>query len=307
MRVAWRARQRRVQHVRDLGPIRPPLRQRARGGVMRRVAQRQRRQRAQHRLGVVRAHAPAHAHVGGTQALVHSHVTGRHRAHQHVAATRRVLGQRVHRDVYALPFGQRERIERDACAPGVVECNECAARARRAHQRRQVGELHRDRARRLDPHELRRRREHVGQCLRIGGVIQAVRDAPARQFLACQFAAGAVCVVGDQHLVASHQQRHVGERDRCEAARHQQRLQPAFERGDALFQHERGGRAVQAVGVAGLALPIPRAHRGGAVEDDRRGLVDSRLRRVEALGRRVRVVDQAGGVAIKLRVDHAAL
>ena len=43
------------------------------------------------------------------------------RAHQHVAAARRVLGQRVHGDVHAKAFAQIEGVEGDARPPGVVE------------------------------------------------------------------------------------------------------------------------------------------------------------------------------------------
>ena len=49
------------------------------------------------------------------------------------------------------------------------------------------------------------------------------------------------------------QQRHVDQRDRRQAARREQRVAPAFERRDALFEREGRRRAVQPVGVAGLA------------------------------------------------------
>ena len=81
------------------------------------------------------------------------------------------------------------------------------------------------------------------------------------ELVARQLLARAVDVVGQQHLVAGSQQRHVDERDRRQAARREQRLHAALERGDALLEREGGRRAVQAVGVAGLLLPVARAQR----------------------------------------------
>ena len=74
-----------------------------------------------------------------------------------------------------------------------------------------------------------------------------------RELAVGQRLVGAVDVVGQQHLVAGLEQgqatqsamaaRPLGTSRHCCAA---------FERGDALLQHEGGRRAVQAVGVAGL-------------------------------------------------------
>ena len=96
------------------GRLRPPRRQLAAGPVLRRVAQGQRRQRAQHRLDVVAADAPAHAHVRRLQALVQLRVARRHRAHQQVGAARGVLGQGLDRDVGAerLALARRGRTDR---------------------------------------------------------------------------------------------------------------------------------------------------------------------------------------------------
>jgi hypothetical protein len=65
---------------------------------------------------------------------------------------------------------------------------------------------------------------------------------------------GAIGVVGHQHLVAGLEQRHRHQRNRRQATGHQQALQAALQRAQALFQQVGGGRAVQAVGVADLSF-----------------------------------------------------
>ena len=133
------------------------------------------------------------------------------------------------------------------------------------------------------------------------------RHAEAAQLALREVLAGAVGVVGDQHLVAGVQQRqpHVG--DGRQAAGHEHALQPAFERAQALFEGEGGGRAVQAVGVAALVLPLARAHRGDVGEDDRGGLVDRRLGCRKPGGRQVVVVNDAGGELGSVVFFHAAM
>ena len=299
VRVPGRASERRVQHLCDLRALRPPARQRAAGLVCGGVAQWQAWQRAQHRFHIVAGHAPAHAHVSGAQAQVQRCVARRHRAHQHIAAAGRVFGQRVDRHIDTARCTLRihidlERIERQPRAPGVVERNASAGRTRRTQQVGQVGKFHRHRAGRLQPDQPRRRCQHRGQRVRIHRIVEAVRDAPGGEFVARQILARLVRVARNQHLVASAQQGQVGQGDRRQSARHQQRLQATFERGDARFERERRRRAVQAVGVAGLFLPLARVQRGGVREDHGRSLEHAGLRRVEAGRRLVRVVNQVG-------------
>ena len=90
------------------------------------------------------------------------------------------------------------------------------------------------------------------------------------------------------------QQGQVHQRDGRQPARRQQALQAAFQRGDALLEDEGGGRAVQAVGVAFLLLPLAGAQRGDVGEVHRGRLVHRHLRRVEVAGRTVGVVDELG-------------
>ena len=308
MRVAGRCLQRRMQHLRHFRAPRPPRRQGASRAILRLVADRQGRQRAQQRFDVVGADAPAHAHVGKLQPRMQRFVARRHRPHQHVAAAGRELGQRMHRDVDGEAVAELEGMKRDTRAPGVVERHGRAVRPHQAHQRAQIGKLHRHRARRLQPHQLRRRRQHLGQRLGVHRIVEAVPDAPLRQLVPRQLLAGVVGVVGDQHLVARLQQGHVDQCDRRQAAGQQQRVGAAFQRRDALFQREGRRRAVQPVGVARLVAPSAVAHRGRVGEDDRRGLVHAGLRRGESGRRVVGVVDQRGAQRAHRRsVDRASL
>ena len=286
--------QRRVQHLRHFRPLLEPARQHAPRGVGRVVAQRGGGQRAQQQFGVVRSHAQAQAHVRELDAFVQRVVARADRAHQHVAAARGVLGQRLHHDVGA----QRERIEGDARTPGVVDGRCDALVAAHTQQAHEVGKLHRHRAGGLDPHQLRLRPDHRGQRRGVHRVVQAVRDAPVRQLVARQLAAGAVDVGRQQHLVARAQQRLVHQRDGRQPAGHEHAVPAAFQRRDALFQRERGGRAVQAVGVAGLVAPVACTQRRGVAEQHGRRLVHTDLRRLEARRRLVGVVDQRRGVLL---------
>ena len=298
--VPGAALERRMQHPRHLGAALQPGGELARRGVLRAVAQRQRRQRAQHRLGVVARHAQAQVHVRELDALVQCVVARRHRTHQHVTAAARELGERLHDDVDA----ERAAVEGEAGTPGVVQRRQHAAVLRRGDEARQVRELHRHRAGRLQPDELgafvQRRREarHVQR------VVQAMRDAEPRQLVPRQLAARAVDVGGQQQLVAGGEQRQVHERDRRQPAGHELALPPALERGDALLEREGGGRAVQAVGVAGPAAPVACAHRRDVPEQHRRGLVDADLRRAEAGRWLVGMVDErAGSVGFQRRAS----
>jgi hypothetical protein len=130
------------------------------------------------------------------------------------------------------------------------------------------------------------------QVGRVHRVVQAVRDAEVGKLAGGQRLVGAVGVVGNQHLVAGLQEGERHQRDGRQAAGHQQAFGAAFERGQALLERERGRRAVQAVGVAGLGLPVARAHGGHVGKEDGRCLEHAGLRRGEGGGRGVGMVDQ---------------
>ena len=299
--VAGCAFQRRVKHLRHLGPGAQPAGQLAAHGVLRGVAHGHGRQAAQHQFRVVRGHAEAQPHVRELDALVQRVVARDDRAHQHVAAAAGVLGERLHDDVDAV----LEAAQRQARAPGVVQGRGHALVARHTGQRGQVGEFHRHRARGLQPHQPRLRADQGFEGRHVHRVVQAVRDAEALELVARQLPARAVHVGRQQHLVARRQQRQIDHRHRRQAAGHQHALQPAFQRGDALLQQEGGGRPVQAVGVAVAAAPVACAQRRGVGEDHRAGLEDPRRGRLEASGRLVGVVDQFGDQRGRLgRVRH---
>lgn len=202
----------------------------------------------------------------------------------------------MHRDVDALPRAvEVEGREGQPRAPGVVERGHHAARAAHIHQRGQVGKLHRHRAGRLDPHQPRAVRQLGREVGRVHGVVHAVRDAEVRELARGQRLVGSIGIVGNEHLVAGLQEGEGHQRDGREAAGHQQAFGAPFERRQPLLEREGGRRAVQAVGVAGLGLPVARAHRGHVGKEHGRCLVHAGLRRGEGGGRCVGMVDQVGG------------
>ena len=246
-----------MQHPRQLRLRETPARQRPRRLVLRAIAQADGGKRAQHGLSIVGAHAQAEPHVGQLDLEVQRLIVRRHAAHQHVAAAAGVLGQRVGRNIHAKARAiQIKRVEGQPGAPGVVERADHATLAAQPHLRDQVGEFHRHRAGGFQPHQFRLRRDARGQVRHVHRGVILVRYAEGGQLALGQRLVGAVGVVGDQHLVAGFQKRqcHVG--NRRQTARHQHALQATFQRGDALFQREGGRRAVQAVGVAVLVLPV---------------------------------------------------
>ena len=309
MRMPRRTGQRRVQHLCKLGAALAPAGQFARRHVMRLVAQHDAGQGAQHQLGIVARHAQAQAHVGELDFQVQGSVPGDHATHEHVAAAAGVFGEGVHRNVHAQIFAgawhQVKRLEGNARAPRVVQRAQHIFGFADAYQFTQVRELQRHRAGSLHPHQAGFGADLVAQVLRGHGVVVAVGDAPALEFGLSQRLAGAIGVVGDQHLVAGlqHCQRHIG--NGRQPAGHQHALQTALQRGQTLFQHVGGGRAVQAVGVAGLVFPFAAAHGGHVGEDDSRCLEHARLWGVKAFRGRVRVVDQAGDHVLHFNLSKA--
>ena len=120
-------------------------------------------------------------------------------------------------------------------------------------------------------------------------------DAELAQLASGQVFAGAVGVVGQQHFIARFEQAQIHQRQRSQTAGRQQALQAAFQRGDALFERERGGRAVQAVGVGAFVHPLALAHGRHVGKEHGRRLVHRRLRSLEFRRRNVGVVYEPGG------------
>ena len=267
---------------------------------MRAVTQFDARQRTQHRFRVVGADAETQPHMRQLEFQVQRVVAGDDASHQHVAAAAGVLGQRLHHDVgaaagnLALTAAQVEPVESQARAPGVVQRGGDAAIPADLGQVGQRNELHRHRARRLQPDQFRLGTDALLQVGRIHRVVQLVGDAPVLQLAFGQRLAGPVGVVGNQHFVAGRQQRHVDVGDRRQPAGHQHAVPAAFQRRDPLFEDECGWCPVQAVCVAVLVLPVARPQRRNIREDDGGGLEHARLRRHEARWRPVRMVDQVG-------------
>ena len=246
--------------------------------------------------------------MGELQLQVQLVVARDNAAHEHVAAAAGVFGQRLHHDVGTavrqarFALAQVKAIERDAGAPGVVQHAGHAALAADGGQRGQRHELHRHRARCFEPHEPGLRADARLQIVRLHGVIELVRDAPVLQLAIGQRLGRPVSVIGDQDLVAALEQCHADVGDGRQPAGHQDAVLAAFQRCDALFQHEGGGCAVQAVGVAVLVFPVTGAHGRDIGKKDRGSLECPRLRSREPFGRNVGMVDQVGD-----RFAHAAM
>ena len=305
--MTGRALQCGVQHLGDGGLLLQPARQLARGFVVGAVAQADAGQRAQDRLSIVGAHAQSEPHVGELDLHVQAQVARDDAAHEHITATAGVLGERMGRNVHAQAAVARQvkRRKRQARTPGVVERSGYAACAADAHLLAQVGELHAHRAGSLQPHQPGGGRDARGQVGRVQRVVKRMGDAKTGQLAVGKVLARAVSVVGDQYLVAGLEQGHPHVGDGGEAAGHQHTLQATFQRAQAFFEDEGGGRTVQAVGVAALVLPLPRAHGRDVGEDDRGGLEHPGLGGYKADRRLVVVVDEVGG-KIKVVVFHAS-
>ncbi|MCY1378525.1 hypothetical protein D9M69_661670 [compost metagenome] len=122
-----------------------------------------------------------------------------------------------------------------------------------------------------------------------------MRDAPGGQLPSGKDLAGAVGVVGQQQFIALAQEGHVHQRQSRQAAGRQHAVTPAFHGGDAFFQDESGGRAVQAVGVAAFVHPLLCAQGLHVGEDDGGRLVNAGRDGLKALGGAIGVVDQLCG------------
>ena len=222
---------------------------------------------------------------------------GHHTAHQHVATAAGVFGERVRRHIHAQRAiaQQIKRGKSQPGSPGVVQSRENPAFTANAHLGNKIRKLHRHRARGFQPDQTRFGRDALGQVVRIQGIEKCVGDAITCQLHQGKFFAWAVRVVGNQNLIARFQQRQTHGGNGSQAAGHEHAFGATFQFAQTFFQQKGGGRAVQAVGVAGLVFPIAGAHGGHVGEDDGGGLEHARLGRCKLSGGRVGVVDEAGG------------
>ena len=134
------------------------------------------------------------------------------------------------------PAADREGVEGDSGAPGVVERGRHAAPARDETSAARSGNSIVTDPGASSQTSFVSRADRRFERRRVHRVVEAVRDAPAGELVARELHPRTVGVVGDQHLVAASQQRHVDQRDRRQPAGHEQRLHAAFERRDALLE-----------------------------------------------------------------------
>ncbi len=292
VRMAGAAGQRRVEHLRHLGLVLHPQRDAPRAGVLRGIAQRQGMQAAQHAGDVVRANAQAEPHVGEQQAFVQGIVAGGHAAHEQVGAAALVFGKGLHHHIHA----EIEGLQRDAGSPSGVDGGEDAVLPCHGDESAQIGHFHGHRTGRFQPEELGLRRDQLGEFFRgASGFVDLVLNAPGPEKALGQFAARAVHIARQQHRVALLQQSEIDQGDGRKTRGAEHAVAPAIEHGQTLLQDERGGGAVQPVGIAGLAAPVARAHRGHIWEDHGGGMVHAGLHRTKTGWRLIRVMLQTGG------------
>ena len=296
MLMAGRASQGRMQHLGDLRLQSQPTRQFTRRLVVGVITHPDAGQGAQDQLTVVGRHPDAQDGVGLVDTLMQRLIARDHRTHEHVSTAGRVLRQRVHGDVHA----QIESIERQARTPGVVQRADRTLGFGRSHQGAQIRELHGHRTRRFHPNKACVRAQHRRQRCRVHRVIRAPGDAPATEQRARLFLRGAIDIGRQQHLVTGLEQGRVDEGDGRQAAGGQFAVQAAFQRGDALLQRVGGGRPVQSVGIALLALESSRPQSRDVLEHHRGRFVHRGRESLEPVRRAVRVVnllrDGVGGV-----------
>ncbi len=279
-----------MQHRGDLGTRLQPLGQRQRAAAVCLEAQPHVRQVAQDQRAVVGRHAQAGAHARQLEPLVDRALGRDGRAHQHVAAARLVLGERLHRDVDAVLEG----LEREARRIGVVDRGDHAALARHRRDGPHVGHFHGHRARRLQPQQAGFGADQLGDAGADQRIVEAHADAEIARQPVAEIGVGAVGIVRDQHVVAALHDAEIDVHDRRQPRGLQQRVRAALDHGQLACQFERGGRGVQAVAPLVVLAPVERAHRRQIGEHHGRGARHRRDERGPAGGQFAFGLDDAG-------------
>ena len=295
-----RVLQRRVEHLGHLRPALQPARDVEPARRVRLEPHLQGAKAAQHQVGVVRRHRPAHVVQEVVQRARQHGVAHGHRAHEGVGVAAHVLGQRLDREVHA----RVERLEQEPRAPGAVDGGEHAARPAGLGDGADVLQLEGERGGALHHHQPRGRsgeRQHLlGRGAR-GEVAGA--DAVARQQSVAEPARGAVHAVGAQHLVARLEHRHQRRGDGRRAGGEQHHVLRPLQRAHRLDQGLLRQEALAAVGDRrGVERGGVRQDHGGAALHRR---VDGGRVRLRRRLRAAGGADQAGGLAPG-RVGRAA-
>ena len=187
----------------------------------------------------------------------------------------------------------REGIERNPGRPGVVDGNQRAMCMGNGADGRDVRHFHRHGARRFGPDQAGIWLHQCGDPSADGRVVIPRRDAKIALQPIAEFAVRVVDIVRQEHVVAAFQHRKIDQRNRRQAARRKHAAGATFNRRQPRFERERGRRAVQAVGVAALVLPVTRPHRRDVFKQHSRRMMDRRGKRGKSFRWGVVAMDQA--------------
>ena len=200
----------------------------------------------------------------------------------------------MHADVHTPTRAYRKWLKRQARAPGVIESCQHLVLLANLQETDHIWELQGDRSWRFQPNQLGRRCDALRQIRRVHGVVIRMANPPMHQLPLGQSFQRTISVVRQQQLIACFQKGHVHLGQSCESAGQQDAMFCTFQLAQTLFQGKAGGRAVQAVGIAGLVQPLACAHVLDVVKKNRRGFVNRWLGRRKVARRLVGVVDQIG-------------
>ena len=177
-----------------------------------------------------------------------------------------------------------EGVEEDAGGVGVVDRDGDFFGAGGGDDRGDVLHFHRDRAGAFGPNEMRVRADELRDAGADHGVVRFDFDVEILEQVVGDFAAVAVGAFGHEGVRAGAAVDEIDERDGRLAAGDDEGVAGLFDFGDAGGEFERGGRAVDAVGVGAAGAPAL-VGVGEGVEDGGRGAVDRRGEGAEAGGR----------------------
>ena len=234
----------------------------------------ERAQPAEREIDIVR---PAiGAEIGGGLAnFGPQRLAGGDRADHHVGMADDVFGRRLHRDIDAV----LERLEQHAGGPGIVHDHHRAGRVGGGGDRRDIGHLEGERARRFDIDDAGPVADQPGHTAADRGIEIGRLDPETPQEAVAEAPRRAVDIVRHQDVIAGLDEGEDGGVDRRQAGAEADRPLAALDRRHRLLQRRMGRSSVPPIGIdPGLEPPFARlAHRRHGRVRDRGGVVDGRV------------------------------
>ena len=224
---------------------------------------------AQRQGGLIGRDADAEHPERVLEATMEGEVGDSDRAEQQIGMAADVFCQRLHGEIGA----EGERLEQERRRPGIVAADIGALRLGRGDNRRQILDLHRARAGRLDPDEFGPAVDQVGHGRADHRVVNVVGDPARRQIVGAEPTDRRVHRVGDENAVARHQHGQHDHGDRRLARRHQDGPDASMQGRQLGFECARRRRAVQAISVTVRPAMLALGEGFGVVVDDGRGAV----------------------------------